>query len=240
MAEFWLWPAALGVLGALFGSFIATYAIRWPKSALGGRSACDGCGRTLGAAELIPLVSWAWRRGRCATCGGRIALSHPVIEAIGLAVGVAAGLVAPGWAGVTGAVFGWLLLALGAVDLAAFRLPNVLTAMLAAGGLASGLAGFHPPLIDRLIGGGAGFAALWLIAAIYRHLRGRAGLGGGDAKLLGAIGLWLGWRALPVVLLIACMVGLAIALFRRMQGGDRLPLGALLAPSAFFVWLLTH
>lgn len=239
MVEPWLWPVALGVLGAVFGSFITTYAIRWPRSALVGRSACDGCGRTLTAVELVPLVSWAWRRGRCATCGGRIALSHPVIEALGLAVGVSAGVVAPGWTGVAGAAFGWVLLALAAVDLAAFRLPNVLTAALAVGGLATGFAGLHPPLVDRLIGGVAGFAALWLIAAAYRQLRGRAGLGGGDAKLLGAIGLWLGWRALPMVVLIACMVGLAIALLRRMQGGDRLPLGALLAPAAFFVWLLT-
>lgn len=229
------WPALLGVLGLVFGSFIATVAIRWPegRSALSGRSACDGCGRVLGAAELVPLAGYLVLRGRCRSCGAAIAPLHPVVEAIGAAIGLAAGFAAPGWDGVAGATFGWLLLALAAIDFRAFWLPDALTAALALAGLAFGA----PPLADRLIGGVAGFAALWLVAAGYRRLRGRAGLGGGDAKLFGAIGLWLGWRALPGVLLVACLIGLAVALARRMRAGDRLPLGTLLAAGAFAAWL---
>ncbi|MFV0625598.1 prepilin peptidase [Sphingomonas sp. ac-8] len=245
MAEPWIWPAALGLLGLVFGSFLATLAIRWPegRSTLVGRSACDGCGRTLRAVELVPAVSFLAQRGCCRSCGARIAPSHLVVELLGLAIGVAAGLAAPGWAGVAGAVFGWLLLGLGAIDLRAFWLPDPLTAALALLGLAVGFTGLAPSLTDRLIGGVAGFGVLWLVAAAYRRLRGRVGLGGGDPKLFGAIGLWLGWRALPGTLLLACVAGLGVVLVARLAGWrlaavDRLPLGTLLAPAAFGMWVL--
>jgi leader peptidase (prepilin peptidase) / N-methyltransferase len=231
-----LWPLFLGVLGAVFGSFIATVAIRWPsgESALKGRSRCDGCARELSAAELVPLFSYLSLRGRCRGCGTAIAPSHFVTELLGLGIGVAAGVVAPGWEGAAGAVFGWLLLALGAIDLAAFWLPNGLVAALAVAGLAVGPA----PLSDRLIGGAAGFVVLWSVAALYKRARGRTGLGGGDPKLFGAIGLWLGWRALPGVLLIACAIGLVVAIALHMQRDQRLPLGTLLAGAGFIWWLL--
>lgn len=238
--EPWIWPAALGLLGAIFGSFIAVVAVRWPqgRSASRGRSECDSCGKTLRAHELVPLLSYVLQAGKCRGCGAPIAMSHPVTELLGLAVGVAAGLVVPGWESVAGAVFGWLLLALAAIDLRAFWLPNVLTAPLAAIGLAAGLG--TPG--ERLIGGAVGFAALLLVAAGYRRLRGREGLGGGDPKLFGAIGCWLGWMALPLVLLAASILGLAIVLALRLAGHrmtatDRMPFGALLAPAAFAIWV---
>ncbi len=189
----------------------------------------------------MPVVSFVALRGRCRTCGARIAAGHVVTELLGAGIGIAAGLVAPGWEGVAGAACGWLLLALGAIDLAAFWLPDVLTGALAVVALGGGLAGFAPSLPDRLIGGAAGFAALWLVAAGYRRVRGRIGLGGGDPKLFGAIGLWLGWRALPMVLLIASMAGLAVVAImaiagRRIAAADRLPLGTLLAGAAFLCW----
>ncbi|MFZ3483224.1 prepilin peptidase [Sphingomonas sp. 3-13AW] len=247
MVDPWIWPGALGLLGLVFGSFIATLAIRWPegRSSLAGRSACDGCGRTLRAIELVPVLSYVIQRGRCRSCAARIAPSHLVVELLALAIGVASGLVAPGWAGVAGAVFGWLLLTLAAIDLRAFWLPDPLTATLALLGLLGGLLGLAPPLTDRLIGGVAGFAALWLVATLYHRLRGRVGLGGGDPKLFGAIGLWLGWHALPQALLLACLIGLAAVIasrFRRrpLTATDRLPLGTLLAPAAFLLWLLAQ
>ncbi len=87
-----------------------------------------------------------------------------------------------------------------------------------------------------------GFGALWMVAAVYRMVRGRIGLGGGDAKLFGAIGLWLGWRALPPTLLIACLLGLGVVLVmvlsgRKVAATDRLPLGSLLAVGAFAMWI---
>jgi leader peptidase (prepilin peptidase) / N-methyltransferase len=239
-----LWPVLLGVLGLVFGSFIATLAIRWPqgRSVSRGRSACDACGRELSASELVPILSYVVQRGRCRDCGAAIRPSHLVVEAIGCAIGVAAGMVAPEVTGAAGAVFGWLLLTLAALDLAAFWLPNALNAALALTGLASGLIGLPPSIGDRLIGGVAGFAALWLVASGYRQLRGRQGVGGGDPKLFGAIGLWLGWQALPLVLLVACLVGLAAVIGlmstgRRVSATDRLPFGVMLAAAAFAVWI---
>ncbi|PXA92935.1 prepilin peptidase [Nostoc sp. 3335mG] len=241
----YLWPILLGLLGAVFGSFIATIAIRWPqgRSVAVGRSACDGCGRVLAARDLIPLVSFLLLRGRCRRCGGPIAVSHVVTELAGLAIGVIAGLVAPGGEGVAGAVCGWLLVALAALDLAALWLPDRLTFGLALAALAGGIAGIAPDLPTRLIGGLAGFGSLWTVATLYRRLRGRVGLGGGDPKLFGAIGLWLGWQALPLVLLIASIAGLVAvavmaAMGRRPTVTDRLPLGTLLAASAFLCWAI--
>lgn len=240
----WGWAVLLGVLGLVFGSFIATMAIRWPagRAIARGRSGCDSCGKGLRAGELVPVLSYLLQRGRCRGCAAPIAPSHLLTELIGGAIGVAAAVVSPDPAGAAGAVFGWLLLALAALDAAALWLPSALTATLAVTGLVAGLAGFDPPLDQRLIGGAAGFGVLWLVAWGYRRLRGRQGLGGGDPKLFGGIGLWLGWHALPLVLLAACLIGLAGVLGlmmggKRMTATDRLPFGVMLAAAAFAVWL---
>ena len=240
----WAWPAGLGLLGAIAGSFLATLVIRWPqgRSAMAGRSACDGCGRTLNAWELAPLASAVAARGRCRACDAAIDPRHWQIELGCAALGIVSGIAVPGPVGVAGAVFGWLLLALAALDVAELWLPDMLTAALALAGLVS-IAVAPPGWPDRLIGGVAGFAALWLVGAGYRLLRGREGLGGGDPKLLGAIGLWVGWAMLPFVVLLACLVGLAAVFLAAMQGNrvaatDRLPLGALMAIAAYPVWLV--
>ena len=238
------WVGALtgAVLGAIVGSFLATLVVRWPAGeAVTGRSRCDGCRRPIGAASLVPLLSFALLRGRCAVCGTAIDPRHPIVEALAAAIGGIAFVLAPGLPGFGGALFGWLLLALALLDFEHFWLPDRLTATLALTGLAFGLAGTPPVLIERLIGAVLGFGGLALIGFGYRRLRGRIGLGQGDPKLLGAIGLWLGWRALPLVLLAASLVGIAYALVcllagRRLAATDRLPLGTLLAVAAWLCW----
>ena len=99
------------------------------------------------------------------------------------------------------------------------------------------------PLVDRAIGAAAGGIGLWLIGVLYRAARGREGLGGGDPKLLAAIGAWLGWTFLPIVLLGAGILGLVAALTMRARGQEvaattRLPLGALMALAAWPIWLV--
>ncbi len=241
-------PVLLGVLGLVFGSFIATLAIRWPegRAVSKGRSACDACGKALRGHELVPVLSFVLQRGRCRACGAAIRPSHLLVELIALLIGVTAALAASPVEAAAGAAFGWLLLALAALDLSAFWLPNVLTGALAVAGVAVGLAGIGVPLEERLIGGAAGFGVLWLVSEAYLRLRGRRGLGGGDPKMFGAIGLWLGWRALPLVLLAACLIGLAVALALalwmrrgRPAATDRLPFGTMLAAAAFAVWMVS-
>jgi leader peptidase (prepilin peptidase)/N-methyltransferase len=238
-----IWALALGGLGAIAGSFLATLVIRWPEGReMNGRSACDTCGRTLKAWELIPLLSAAALRGRCRECGAAIDPTHIGVEAACLVVGVTAGWFAPGIQGAAGAVFGWLLVTLAMLDWRAFWLPDRLVLPLALAGLAGGVAGLAPALVDRLLGGAGGFGVLWGVATAYRRMRGREGIGGGDPKLFGAIGLWLGWQLLPAVLLVSGLVGLGIVAFRAvarrpMAGSDPLPLGTLLAVAAYPAWI---
>lgn len=206
---------------------------------VGGRSACDGCGRQLRWHELIPLVSYAAARRQCRTCAAAIDPLHPVTEAAALLIGAVALWLHPNVTGIALAILGWQALMLGLLDARAFWLPDELTLPLALSGLALGGLATGAPMTDRLIGGAAGFAALAAIAVTYRAVRGREGLGDGDPKLFGAIGLWLGWAALPSVLLLAAVAGLGVAalrLIRRQSTAEwatmRLPFGTLLALAA--------
>ena len=238
-------PLVGALLGLIAGSFIATILIRWPqgRSALRGRSQCDGCKETLRAHELVPVLSYLASRGRCRRCGAAIDRRHLAIEIAAAAIGLIALLAHPGHAGLATALLGWWLLLLAAIDLEHFWLPDRLTLPLVPAGFLAAFAEHGPPLEDRFIGAAAGFAALWAIAAAYRRVRGREGMGGGDPKLLAGIGAWLGWQHLPVVVLGASLLGLAAVLLmwlrgRSISGADRLPLGTLLALAAWPTWLL--
>jgi leader peptidase (prepilin peptidase)/N-methyltransferase len=234
-------------LGAIIGSFLGALVIRWPagRSIVRGRSACDGCGRTLAPVELIPIVGALIVRGRCRSCGALIDPVHGLMELGGALIGgVACGLL-PLPAALLFALAGWLLLTLAVLDARHLWLPDALTLPLAVLGLTLGDWVLPTPLADRAIGAAIGYGGLFLLALGYRHLRGREGLGLGDAKLLGAIGAWLGWQALPLVLLLASLGGLlwALALHlggRRIDAGTRLPLGTFLCmavvPAAWLVW----
>lgn len=237
--------AAAGfVLGALIGSFIATLVLRWPqgRSVIAGRSQCDACGKTLGPLELIPLLSFILSKGRCRSCGGRIDHRHFWVELAAAAIGAVSLAVVPGWQGLAGALLGWMLLGLALLDAEHFWLPDKLTLPLLLLGLTIAN---EPSLPDRAIGAAAGYAALALIAFGYRAARGREGLGGGDPKLLAAIGAWLGWQALPFVLLAASLAGLGWAGIAALRGRavsrqDRLPLGTLMAMAAWPIWLFAN
>jgi leader peptidase (prepilin peptidase)/N-methyltransferase len=241
-------PLLLPVLGLLLGlvvgSFVATLVLRWPagRSVAVGRSACDGCGRRLRWYELLPIASYVAQRGRCRTCDAAIDERHPLIELACGFVGALALALHPDATGLAGAAFGWALVALVALDSEHFWLPDAVTLPLLGAGLAVGLV-LPPTLADRLLGAAGGYASLALVAAVYRALRGRTGLGGGDPKLFAAIGAWLGWQALPFVLLLASVAGLVAIALRALRGErlsptTRVPLGALLGVAAWPLWLL--
>ncbi|HEX8443266.1 MAG TPA: A24 family peptidase [Allosphingosinicella sp.] len=234
------------VLGLLVGSFLATVLLRWPegRSALRGRSACDGCGRQLTPAELVPTVSWAVLNGRCRTCGTRIAPEHLIVELAAALIGAVALLAHSGLAGGIAALFGWWLLLVAALDAKHHWLPDRLTLPLIPAGLAVAVAGIGADWQERAVGAAVGFFVLAGVALGYRLLRRREGMGGGDPKLLAGIGAWLGWQQLPFVLLGAGLLGLAAVLLKRLRGGevkatDRLALGALMALAAWPLWLLS-
>lgn len=229
--------AAAAVAGAIVGSFLATLIVRWPRGeqVTAGRSACDSCGRVLRPSELVPIVSGVASGGKCRSCGAAIAPTHVRVELAAAALAGLAVALQPDARGAALAAFWLLLLAPAVLDARHYWLPDALTLALALAGLALGGLATGVATADRLAGGAAGFIGLWLIGEAYRRIRGRHGLGAGDPKLLGAIGLWAGWQALPAILLIAALAGLAVAIAKRRSRFDRMPFGTLLAAGAF-VW----
>lgn len=232
-----------GLFGLVIGSFIAALTSRWPqgRSIAAGRSRCDSCNAVLAPRELIPVLSYALQRGRCRHCTAQIPPRHLAIEVTAAAIGAASLALHPGPWGIAGAVFGWLLFTLLILDAEHMWLPDALTLPL---GLAGFIAAFalHQPLVPHLIGAAAGFVSLAAIAAAYKAVTGRTGMGGGDPKLFAAIGAWLGWLPLPFVLVLAATLGLALAGYDRLAGRrvtrhSRVPLGALLAAAAWPLWL---
>jgi leader peptidase (prepilin peptidase)/N-methyltransferase len=242
-------PTLLAVLGACWGSFAATLSERWPqgRSVVQPRSHCESCQRTLSAWDLIPVLSYILARGQCRNCGASISLRYSLIEIASASVGLLSGLLLPAPDSFWVAALGWQLLLLAILDAEHFWLPNRLVGLLAASGLGVAALGGPEHLLTALIGSAAGFTALFAIAYLYKHSRGRTGMGGGDPKLLGAIGAWVGWQALPMILLIGAGLGIGLAIFevirdgRVIKGGSmwqrRLPLGTCLAISTW-VWLL--
>ena len=210
-----------------------------------GRSACDSCGGVIAPWDLVPILSWLLLRGRCRRCGAAIDRRHPAVELAGAAVAVASVLAHPLPEAALTALLGWVLLLIAMLDLDHHWLPDKLTLPLLGLGLAAAAAArFGPSFADRLVGAVAGYLTLYLISKVYLRLRGREGLGGGDPKLFAAIGAWLGWQALPLVMLGAGCAGLAAVLLQRLQGRpvaatDRLPLGTLMALVAWPAWLVS-
>jgi leader peptidase (prepilin peptidase)/N-methyltransferase len=235
----------LALLVAPFvGSFLGVVIDRLPTGPplLLGRSACDECGRRLRPAELVPLVSYLAQRGRCGC--GRIRLSpfYPAIELAALAVAASAAFVLSGWLMWASLGLGWTLLALAAIDLRHYLLPDVLTLPLIPAGLAVAWALDLDLVPEHLLGALLGFVVFAGIAWLSRRLRGRHGLGLGDAKLLAAAGAWLGWAALPSVVVIGAAIALALALAQALGGAKlaltgKLAFGPHLALAFWLVWL---
>lgn len=230
--------------GAIIGSFLGVLFLRLPNAqdVVAGRSRCDACGKTLAAIELVPLVSFLWLRGRCRTCSAPIDRWLWGIELLAGLIGGIAVVVADDPRGLIWAGFGWTLLLLAALDIRHYWLPDRLTAVLAATGIGAVLL-TGGDLTTSVIGGIAGFMAFEFIRRGYRLLRGHDGMGGGDPKLLGAIGLWTGWQALPFVVVGASVAGFALLAVRILRGkpvnaATRVPLGACMAVSAIIVWIV--
>jgi leader peptidase (prepilin peptidase)/N-methyltransferase len=241
------WPIWLPplLLAPFVGSFLGVLIRDLPARRMTAirRSACETCGHRLGLAELFPIVSFLLQRGRCRHCGERIAGRHLAVElgAVGVAVWAASvlGDAATLWAG---CLLGWILLALGWIDWEHMRLPDSLTLPLLLVGLAATWALEPDALTDHAIAAVAGYAAFRLLEFGYRALRGRDGLGQGDAKLAAAAGGWAGLAALPIIVFGAALMGLCIALAAQLRGqrvgpATALPFGPALALALWVVWL---
>ncbi|HEY4319416.1 MAG TPA: A24 family peptidase [Herbaspirillum sp.] len=203
------------------------------------RSQCPGCGATLSILRNIPLFSYLFLRGRCAGCGIAISLRYPLVEL--LAAGLSALLVwhfGSGMRGISALLLMYFLLAMAWIDAETGLLPDELTLPLLWGGLLVNLNGMIVPLREAVLGALAGYMALWVIFQLYRLIAGKDGMGYGDFKMLAALGAWLGWSMLPVVLLLASIAGLIVGLALQLGGQRRagaiLPFGPFLAAAGLF------
>ena len=177
------------------------------------RSACPACGHKITAAENIPVVSWLALRGKCSACGVAISARYPLVELLGGLL--SAGAIyqfGPTWQGVAACAFLWTLLALTFIDFDTQLLPDDLTLPLLWGGLLANLNGLFVPLREALIGAMAGYLTLWTVYWLFKIIRGKEGMGYGDFKLLAALGAWLGWKVLPLIVLGSSVVGAFIGI----------------------------
>jgi len=226
------------------GSFLGVVVARLPegRSVLRGRSACPHCGTVLGFLDLVPILGWALARGRCRHCDAAVSWRYPAIEVAALVIAAWSVAVLPGWLAWAGCLLGWSLIALAAIDVRHLLLPDTLTLPLVPAGLAVAWLVDPAKMPDHALGAVAGFLALAAVGFAYRHLRGREGLGLGDAKLFAAAGAWASWQGLPSVLLLAAAGALAWQLVAarwrdRPLAGRELPFGPYLAAALWLVWL---
>ncbi|MDE2294212.1 MAG: prepilin peptidase [Gammaproteobacteria bacterium] len=212
------------------------------------RSACPACHTPIKAWHNVPVLGWLVLRGRCAACGARISVRYPVVE---LATGWASAMVAAhfgfGVPTACGLVVTWMLIALTGIDIDHQLLPDGITLPLLWAGLAAaalagaGHAGIPVAPRDAILGALAGYLSLWLVYQAHRLLTGKEGMGHGDFKLLAALGAWLGWRMLPLVIVLSAatgaVLGIAMIVFRGRDRAAPIPFGPYLAVAGWLAML---
>ena len=198
------------------------------------RSACPHCGHVLSAWENLPVLSYVLLRGRCSACKAHVSLRYPLLE-IASAAFAAGALTLFGPTMTALAAFGLCaaLLAMSAIDIDTHLLPDSMTLPLLWAGLIVNFNSMFASLHDAVLGAIFGYMVLWVVHWLFRLVRGVEGMGYGDFKLLAALGAWLGWAALPQIVLIAAVtgavVGLAATWRGRMRFEEPLPFGPFLA-----------
>jgi leader peptidase (prepilin peptidase) / N-methyltransferase len=194
-------------------SAVPEHAKEQPFNLWAPRSACPACGARVAAYHNVPIVSFLWLKGRCARCGARISSRYPTIEAgAALASLIVAYHFGPTWQTAMALPFTWALIALTVIDVEHQLLPDSITLPLLWAGLLISALPFEdaPPFADlqsSVIGAAAGYLSLWSVYQLFKLVTGKEGMGYGDFKLLGALGAWLGWQSLALVIVLAAGVG---------------------------------
>ena len=176
-------------------------------------SSCPKCGHQIRAWENIPVISYLLLRGKCSSCKTKISPRYPIVE-ITTAVLATIAIIQfqPGWAGLAAIGFSWVLLILSLIDFDTQYLPDILTYPLLWAGLIINTWGLFVPLEEAVWGAIAGYLSLWSVYYLFKLLTGKEGMGHGDFKLLAALGAWLGWKMLLLIILLSSMVGAVIGL----------------------------
>jgi len=206
------------------------------------RSSCPSCGHQIRWYENVPVFGWLSLRGRCSQCKTPISIRYPIVELLtGLLSGFIIWKFGSGATGISAVAFAWLLIALTFIDADTQLLPDDLTYPLLWLGLLVNMQGVFVPLPEAVIGAAAGYLSLWSIYWLFKLTTGKEGMGYGDFKLLGALGAWLGWKMLPVIVLLSSFVGTAVGvsmiLFARHGRDKPIPFGPYLAASGVIALL---
>ena len=243
-----------GVLGLMVGSFLNVVIHRLPKMMEMGwrqqcaellqggtdqadppapynlivpRSACPHCSHAISAWENIPILSYVLLRGKCKECGAAISPRYPIIEAIsGLLCAYAAWHFGFGWTAAGALLLAWALLALTAIDIDTQLLPDDMTLPLLWAGLLFNQFEIFTSLSSAVWGAVLGYLALWSVYWLFKLTTGKEGMGYGDFKLLAALGAWLGWQMLPLIILLSSLVGavVGITLIVALKHGRNIPI----------------
>ena len=206
------------------------------------RSACPHCGHRITALENIPVLSYLFLRGKCAACKAPISPRYPIIEFItGALSAILIWHFGSGLAGLATLVFAYLLIAMTFIDADTQLLPDDLTLPLLWCGLLINLNGTFVPLKDAVIGAAAGYLSLWSVYWLFKLTTGKEGMGYGDFKLLAALGAWLGWIMLPVIILLSsivgALVGISLIVFAKHGRSNPIPFGPYLAAAGMIALL---
>jgi leader peptidase (prepilin peptidase)/N-methyltransferase len=205
-----------------------------PLSLVWARSQCPKCGHMITSFENIPLISYLFLSGRCSSCHTHISIRYPLVEAttavLFLLVAMHFGPTIQTFAALA---FTGLLVALAGIDIDHQLLPDELTFFVLWSGLFASLFSVFTDPVSSIIGALAGYLSLWLVFHIFRLLTGKEGMGYGDFKLLAAMGAWMGWQMLPLIILLSSLVGAIIGVtmiaFKRHQASKPMPFGPFIA-----------
>lgn len=255
-----------GIFGLLIGSFLNVVIHRLPKmmqresdnyvahesgkplphtdryNLIVPRSACPHCGHQITALENIPVLSYLFLRGKCISCKAPISARYPIVEL--LTGALSAYLVwrfGSGLAGLATLLFAYLLIAMTFIDADTQLLPDDLTLALLWCGLLVNLNGTFVPLSEAVIGAAAGYLVLWGVYWLFKLVTGKEGMGYGDFKLLAALGAWLGWKMLPMIILLSsavgAVVGIALIVIAKRGRENPIPFGPYLAAAGVLALL---
>jgi leader peptidase (prepilin peptidase) / N-methyltransferase len=205
-------------------------------------SHCPHCKAAIKPWQNIPVLSYLMLRGKCGNCGTGISARYPTVELLTGLLTLAPGLYfTAGWPLLGAVCLTWALIALTLIDFDHQLLPDDITLPLLWLGLLFNLWGNYVPITDAVIGAMAGYLALWSVYWLFKLLTGKEGMGYGDFKLLAALGAWLGWQAVPLIILLSSLVGAVIGIsLMLIKGRDKnipIPFGPYLAIAGYIALL---
>ncbi len=198
------------------------------------RSKCPKCDHAITALENIPVISYLIQGGKCKGCGDRISPRYPMVELLtAILTAVVAWRFGFGWPAFGGILLTWALIALSGIDFDTQLLPDSITLPFLWLGIGFNLFGTFTDLQSSVIGAMAGYLALWSVYWLFKIVTGKEGMGFGDFKLLALIGTWLGWKILPLTIILSSLagavIGICLILFKSHGREVPIPFGPYLA-----------